>query len=166
MMAFRDRPIITKMRLMTVVILILFTAALAILFGTYWLLGTRREAEISLRERTETSALSLDQLMRSVTEGVVSACGTEDFALKMTDMIDASIEPTRLRVMLQEELTRLATSSSAIESALIVDTETEKARRILGWEAARSVEDMCRSAWSLRKERSAPSPHSRPGKAR
>lgn len=124
MMAFRDRPIITKMRLMTVVILILFTTALAILFGTYWLLGTRREAEISLRERTETSALSLDQLMRSVTEGVVSACGTEDFALKMTDMIDASIEPTRLRVMLQEELTRLATSSSAIESALLVDTET------------------------------------------
>ena len=123
MTAFKDRRIISKMRWMTLATLLIFLSALTMLFGTYWLLGTKREAERTARERADSSAASIDRLIWSITEGVVSAFGTEAFALKMTDMFDPDANPTWIRISLQEELTALASSSSAIETVLLVDSE-------------------------------------------
>ena len=125
MKAFRNQPIITKMRLMTAAIIIVFIVVLLLSFGTYWLLGSRRSMEESLEQSAERASLSLDNDFRSITESFVSIFGSESFSMKMTDMINPYSDKIQNRVIVQDELMRIAAADHLIVSALIYDTESD-----------------------------------------
>ncbi len=121
MKPFRDQPIITKTRLMTAVIIVAFILALAISFGTYWLLGSRRSLEEQTERNTIQSASSIDSDIELITTNFVSIFGTDDFALELTDILSENSDITRNRVILQNEIMRLASSSPMINTALVLD---------------------------------------------
>ena len=127
MTAFRDQPIIMKARLMTVALLLAFIAAILITFGTYWYLGSRRSIIDDADARAEAAATEIDGTLRSITEDFVSTFGTDAFALEFSDIMERREDTTRIRVMLQDELMRLASSDPIVLSALIVDADTKEA---------------------------------------
>ncbi len=121
MKAFRNRPIITKTRILMAAILAVFVIMLIASFGIYWILGSRRSMEEETARNAESSASSLDASIRLIAENFTFIFGTDSFALELTDMMDPYSDTTRNRVLIQDELMALSSSSQLAVSALMYD---------------------------------------------
>ena len=122
MKAFRNQPIITKMRIITVTIIAAFSLILLISFLAYWLLFSRRTMENNTERNAYQTANTFDANIRRITENFVTIFGTEEFAIEMTDIITPGSDTVRNRVFVQDELLRLATSGELVTTALMYDT--------------------------------------------
>ena len=121
MKAFRNQPIITKMRIITVAIIAAFSLILLISFLAYWLLFSRRTMENNTERNAYQTAATFDANIRRITENFVSIFGTEEFAIEMTDITTPGSDAVRNRVFVQDELLRLATSGELVTTALMYD---------------------------------------------
>ena len=127
MKAFRNQPIITKMRILTAAILIAFILTLLIFFGTYWFWGSKQSMEENTESTARSAAASLDSTLKNIARNFVFIFGTDSFAMEMSDMLDPETEVTRNRVLIQDELMALSSSTPLAVSAMMYDTENDTA---------------------------------------
>ena len=125
MKAFRNQPIITKMRILTAAILIAFIFTLLIFFGTYWFWGSKQSMEENTENTARSAAASLDSTLKNIARNFVFIFGTDSFAMEMSDMLDSETEVTRNRVLIQDELMALSSSTPLAVSAMMYDTEND-----------------------------------------
>lgn len=125
MKAFRNQPIITKMRILTAAILIAFILTLLIFFGTYWFWGSKQSMEENTESTARSAAASLDSTMKNIARNFVFIFGTDSFAMEMSDMLDPETEVTRNRVLIQDELMALSSSTPLAVSAMMYDTDND-----------------------------------------
>ena len=127
MKAFRNQPIITKMRILTAAILIAFIFTLLIFFGTYWFWGSKQSMEENTENTARSAAASLDSTLKNIARNFVFIFGTDSFAMEMSDMLNSETEVTRNRVLIQDELMALSSSTPLAVSAMMYDTENDTA---------------------------------------
>ena len=125
MKAFRNQPIITKMRILTAAILIAFILTLLIFFGTYWFWGSKQSMEENTESTARSAAASLDSTLKNIARNFVFIFGTDSFAMEMSDMLDSETEVTRNRVLIQDELMALSSSTPLAVSAMMYDTDND-----------------------------------------
>ena len=125
MKAFRNQPIITKMRILTAAILIAFILTLLIFFGTYWFWGSKQSMEENTESTARSAAASLDSTLKNIARNFVFIFGTDSFAMEMSDMLDPETEVTRNRVLIQDELMALSSSTPLAVSAMMYDTDND-----------------------------------------
>ncbi len=125
MKAFRNQPIITKMRILTAAILIAFIFTLLIFFCTYWVWGSKQSMEENTENTARSAASSLDSTLKNIARNFVFIFGTDSFAMEMSDMLDSETEVTRNRVIIQDELMALSSSTPLAVSAMMYDTDND-----------------------------------------
>ncbi len=119
---FKDLPIITKTRVMTILLTLFFLIIISVFTLLYNVhqKDTDKEAGEMIAFRTGET---IDSNLSNIIESFVSTFGTEDMHTELYNIVNGLYSEIEVRTRLQEPMNRLKESSTLISSVIIISMD-------------------------------------------
>ena len=132
MTAFRDKPLVSKIRYVIIILALSFILMIALISIIYYL----NEAEVTIPEDgrllTERIAPALDRELYDISENFIYLFSTDDFKDDLYHACLGDLSATELSIRLQEELGLFQRSSYLIDTALFLCPDRRQAVTLWG----------------------------------